>query len=53
MPSTIECEVVEGMMTKELTKLKKQLMVEESVNFPHYFHNKSKFCIFSFIKMFP
>ncbi len=39
-------------MTKELTKLEKQLMIEDSVNFPHYCHNKSKFCIFLLINIF-
>ncbi len=34
VPTTIECKVVEGIMIKELTKLEKQLMIEDSINFP-------------------
>ncbi len=48
----IKCEVVETIMIHELTKLEKKLMIEETVNFSHFCHNKSEFCIFS-LKNFP
>ncbi len=52
IPSIIEMEVVEGIMTKELVALKKKAMLEDHTNFPHFHHNKSNFCAFSLIKMF-
>ena len=53
IPNTIECEVVQEIMTDELTKLEKKLMIEDPTNFPHFRHNKPNFCVFSLIKMFP
>ena len=50
IPNTIECEVIEKIMVKELTRLEKKLMIEDPVNFPHFCHNKPKFCVFSLKK---
>ena len=53
IPNTIECRVVEEIMTEELTDLEKKLLIEDPANFPHYCHNILNFCIFSLIKMYP
>lgn len=53
IPNTIECKVVEDIMTGELANLEKKLLIEDLVNFPYYRHNKPNFCVFSLIKMYP